>query len=58
MLVSKVGVSNFMSHRETIVELRDEPWGQRHFLVRDPVGNLLDVVKQIAPASEYETSYT
>ena len=43
---------------ETIVELRDEPWGQRHFLIRDPAGNLLDVVKQIPPSSEYEASYT
>jgi catechol 2,3-dioxygenase-like lactoylglutathione lyase family enzyme len=43
---------------ETIIALRDEPWGQRHFLIRDPAGNLLDVVKQIAPAQEYEASYT
>jgi uncharacterized glyoxalase superfamily protein PhnB len=43
---------------ETIVELRDEPWGQRHFLIRDPAGNLLDVVKQIPPSAEYEASYT
>jgi catechol 2,3-dioxygenase-like lactoylglutathione lyase family enzyme len=43
---------------ETVVDLRDEPWGQRHFLIRDPAGNLLDVVKQIPPSSEYEASYT
>jgi uncharacterized glyoxalase superfamily protein PhnB len=43
---------------ETVVELRDEPWGQRLFLIRDPAGNLLDVVEQISPETEYETSYT
>lgn len=43
---------------ETVVELRDEPWGQRHFLIRDPAGNLLDVVRQIPPAGDYEAAYT
>ena len=42
---------------EIVVELRDEPWGQRHFLIRDPAGNLVDLVKQISPSSEYESSY-
>ena len=42
---------------EIIVELKDEPWGQRHFLVRDPAGNLLDVVKQIPPSADYAASY-
>ena len=34
-----------------VVELRDEPWGQRHFLIRDPAAQLVDVVKQIPPES-------
>jgi catechol 2,3-dioxygenase-like lactoylglutathione lyase family enzyme len=42
----------------TIVELKDEPWGQRHFLVRDPIGNLVDVVKQIPPSRDYEKAYS
>ena len=29
---------------EMVIELQDEPWGQRHFLLRDPSGTLLDVV--------------
>lgn len=41
----------------TIVEIRDEPWGQRHFLIRDPAGNLLDVVKQIPVTAAYAASY-
>ena len=27
--------------------LRDEPFGQRHFITRDPAGNLIDVIKPI-----------
>jgi len=32
---------------EIIVELRDEEWGQRHFIVRDPAGVYVDVVQQL-----------
>ena len=42
---------------EMVIELQDEPWGQRHFLLCDPSGMLLDVVKQIPPASEYVLAY-
>ncbi len=42
---------------EMVLELQDEPWGQRHFLLCDPSGTLLDVVKQIPPASEYVLAY-
>jgi catechol 2,3-dioxygenase-like lactoylglutathione lyase family enzyme len=42
---------------EMIVDLQDEPWGQRHFLLRDPSGTLLDVVKQIPPSPEYVVAY-
>ena len=31
------------------VPLRDEPWGQRHIIVRDPGGNCVDVVEVIPP---------
>lgn len=27
--------------------LKDEPWGQRHFIVRDPAGIYVDVVQQL-----------
>lgn len=33
---------------DVIVELRDEPWGQRHFIIRDPAGVYVDVVQQLA----------
>lgn len=39
-LSSKKGIS-------MIVELKDEEWGQRHFIVRDPAGVYVDVVQQL-----------
>lgn len=30
-----------------VVELKDEEWGQRHFIVRDPAGVYVDVVQQL-----------
>lgn len=39
--------------------LRDEEWGQRHFIVRDPNGIAVDVVKVIpATSSEAAAQYT
>jgi catechol 2,3-dioxygenase-like lactoylglutathione lyase family enzyme len=34
-------------------ELRDEPWGQRHFIAADPSGFLIDVVQRIEPTREF-----
>lgn len=42
---------------EMVVELCDEPGGQRHFLLRDPAGTLLDVVKIIPASAEYAAAY-
>jgi predicted enzyme related to lactoylglutathione lyase len=38
-------------------DIRDEPWGQRRFMTRDPGGTLVDVVEQIAPAPGYWDQY-
>jgi uncharacterized glyoxalase superfamily protein PhnB len=37
--------------------LRDEPWGQRHFITLDPAGTLVDVITPIpvAPAGDEAT---
>lgn len=35
----------------------DEPWGQRRFLMRDPAGVWVDVVRQIAPAAGFWDRY-
>lgn len=39
------------------VTLRDEDWGQRHFITEDPDGVLVDVVKVIAPSPEFAALY-
>lgn len=36
-----------------LLELRDEPWGQRHFMTRDPAGVLIDIIKPIPPSAEF-----
>lgn len=38
---------------EMVQELRSEPFGQRHFIARDPNGVLIDVITLIEPAPEY-----
>ncbi len=35
------------SRLDVVLELRDEPWGQRHFIVRDPAGFHIDVVQHL-----------
>ncbi|MBZ9727881.1 VOC family protein [Mesorhizobium sp. CO1-1-11] len=37
--------------------LRDEPFGQRHFITRDPNGVLIDVIKPIPPSEEFLARY-
>jgi uncharacterized glyoxalase superfamily protein PhnB len=37
--------------------LKEEPWGQRRFMVRDPSGILVDVVEQIDPAPGFWEKY-
>jgi catechol 2,3-dioxygenase-like lactoylglutathione lyase family enzyme len=38
---------------EIVHALRDEVWGQRHFMAKDPNGLLVDVVQLIPPAPEF-----
>lgn len=35
------------------LSLRDEPFGQRHFIIADPNGILIDMVKPIPPSPEF-----
>lgn len=37
--------------------LRDEPFGQRHFITRDPNGVLIDVIKPIPPSKAFLAQY-
>jgi catechol 2,3-dioxygenase-like lactoylglutathione lyase family enzyme len=38
---------------ELAVDVVTEPWGQRHFFVRDPEGTWLDVIQLVAPDPEW-----
>lgn len=39
------------------LELRSEDWGQRHFIVADPNGVLIDVITPIPPSGEFAEQY-
>jgi uncharacterized glyoxalase superfamily protein PhnB len=40
-----------------LIELRDEDFGQRHFITADPNGVLIDVIRPIAPSAEYADNF-
>ena len=40
-----------------LLALRDEPFGQRHFITRDPNGVLLDIITPIPPSAAYAAAY-
>jgi uncharacterized glyoxalase superfamily protein PhnB len=42
---------------DVVLPLRDEPFGQRHFIVRAPDGVLVDVITPIPPAEIYASNY-
>ncbi|QHQ34208.1 VOC family protein [Algicella marina] len=40
-----------------LLELRDEAFGQRHFITRDPAGVLIDVITPIPPSGEFVAQF-
>ncbi|MCD1571165.1 VOC family protein [Agromyces mediolanus] len=42
---------------EPVLALRDEAFGQRHFIVAAPDGVLLDVIQPIPPSAEFLAAY-
>lgn len=40
-----------------VLPLRDEPFGQRHFIGVDPGGVMLDVIEEIPPSPEFAEQY-
>jgi catechol 2,3-dioxygenase-like lactoylglutathione lyase family enzyme len=40
-----------------LIPLRDEPFGQRHFITADPNGVLIDIIKPIPPSAEFAGQY-
>jgi len=41
-----------------LVPLRDEAFGQRHFITADPNGVMIDVIKPIPPSAEFAAQYS
>lgn len=41
-----------------LLAIRDEPFGQRHFITADPNGVLIDIIKPIPPSAEFAALYT
>lgn len=40
-----------------LLPLRDEDFGQRHFITQDPNGVLIDIITPIAPSDAYAAQY-
>ena len=40
-----------------LLSLRDEAFGQRHFITHDPNGILIDIIKPIPPSAEFAAQY-
>lgn len=40
------------------LDIRDEDFGQRHFITADPNGVLIDIIKIIPPSEAYSGQYT
>ncbi|WP_433017145.1 VOC family protein [Kribbella sp. CA-294648] len=43
---------------EPALTLRSEDFGQRHFIVTDPAGVLIDVITEIEPSPEFAANFT
>lgn len=40
-----------------VLDIRDEDFGQRHFIVTDPTGIMVDIIKPIPPSAEFAAQY-
>jgi len=40
-----------------LLDIRDEEFGQRHFITSDPNGVLIDMIKPIPPSAEFAAQY-
>ena len=40
-----------------LLALRDEDFGQRHFITQDPDGVMIDVITPIAPSAAFQAQY-
>ena len=50
-LVQRRGIKELMP-------LRDEDFGQRHFMILDPAENIIDIIENIAPSADFVDQYS
>lgn len=43
---------------KVVLSLRDEDFGQRHFIVAAPDGVLIDIIQPVPPSAEFVDAYT
>lgn len=43
---------------QTVLDLTSEEWGQRHFIIQDPNGILIDIIQNIEPSEAFVEQYT
>ena len=41
-----------------VLDIKSEAWGQRHFIIQDPNGILIDVIQNIPPSAEFTQQYS
>lgn len=41
-----------------LLHVRTEEWGQRHFMIKDPGGMIIDIVQHAQPTDAYKDKYT
>jgi uncharacterized glyoxalase superfamily protein PhnB len=49
-LVERAGI-------RAVLPLKDEAFGQRHFMIKDPAGNLIDIIENIPPSGQFASNY-
>lgn len=43
---------------QILLDVRTEEWGQKHFMIKDPSGMVIDVVQAVEPTDEFKEKYT
>jgi catechol 2,3-dioxygenase-like lactoylglutathione lyase family enzyme len=41
-----------------LLDIRDEEFGQRHFITQDPAGNMIDIIENIPPSEAFLAQFT
>lgn len=56
--VDEIYVQALANGLPVLLSLRDEAFGQRHFITQDPNGVLIDIIKPIPPSAAFAAQYS